>query len=180
MHSFKHGQYFFWPISIFVKLTLIFIKTKTSLYEKYNFLFAHSGLIKMCTGFFALMLSMCLHAQTQVTGTFANKEGTPLSGITVSVKGKSSGTATESNGSYTINAAVNDVLVFSSVGFASKEIKVKGAGVINVGMEERINGLEDVVVVGYGTQKKKDLTGSVAVVNVANAKKKATMILLKC
>ena len=75
---------------------------------------------------------------------------------------------------------MNDVLVFSFVGFASKEIKVKGAGVINVGMEERINGLEDVVVVGYGTQKKKDLTGSVAVVNVANAKKKATMILLKC
>lgn len=88
----------------------------------------------MCTGFFALMLSVCLHAQTQVTGTVANKEGTPLSGITVSVKGKSSGTATESNGSYTINAAVNDVLVFSSVGFASKEVKVKGAGVINVGI----------------------------------------------
>ena len=117
-----------------------------------------------------MLFSCYQHAQAPVTGIVSNKNGKPLTGISVAVKGKSAGTAAGTDDSYTINAAVNDILVFSSIGFATREVNVTASGAMNVSMETRVNDLEDLVVVAYGTQKRKDITGSVAVVNVAEKK----------
>lgn len=96
----------------------------------------------------------------KVTGV---KDGQALPGVTVSIKGTTNGTITDANGNYTLpDATPNSTLIFSFIGTKKQEIKVSGRTVINVALEEENNGLEQVVVVGYGTQKKVAVTGAVA------------------
>ncbi len=97
-----------------------------------------------------------------VTGKVTNTSGEPLPGVTVVIKGSTSGTITDVNGSYSIgNVPDNEVLVFSFVGMKTMTIGVSGRSVINVVLEEETIGLEEVVAVGYGSMKKKDLTSSI-------------------
>jgi TonB-linked SusC/RagA family outer membrane protein len=97
-----------------------------------------------------------------VAGKVTDANGQSLPGVNVLVKGTSIGTVTDVNGSYTINVPnENSVLVFSFIGYISQEISVNGRTEINVNMAEDVQNLEEVVVVGYGTQKKMNLTGSV-------------------
>ncbi len=113
-----------------------------------------------------LLLLACLtfivsavNAQT-VTGTVTDNRGAPLAGVTVSVKGTEAATQTTTAGTYSINAPANATLVFSYVGFLPVEIRVEGRSTINVNMEQAATDLATVVVIGYGTARKKDLTGS--------------------
>lgn len=105
-------------------------------------------------------------AQTKtVTGTVIDDLDEPMIGVNVSVKGTTNGTITDIDGNYTITgASANDILVFSFVGMNSQEIKIGDQTKIDVKMAEDSQMLEDVVVIGYGTMKKKDLTGSVSTV----------------
>ena len=96
-----------------------------------------------------------------VAGTVTESGGTPIPGVNVVVKGTTNGVATDFDGNYSISANQGDILVFSSVGFTSQEVTVNGS-VINITMSEDSNVLDEVVVVGYGTQSRRDLTGSVA------------------
>lgn len=125
----------------------------------------------------ALMLhSTEVHAQNlQQTykGVVTNAKGEPISGASVVVKGTRNGTTTDANGLFSINAAPGSVLVVSSVGFAAQEASVRD-GNLAFQLQEGSTSLNEVVVVGYGTQRKKDLTGAVATVNVAEAKKVST------
>jgi TonB-linked SusC/RagA family outer membrane protein len=101
-----------------------------------------------------------------VTGHVIDGEGKPLVGVSVHVKGAAGGTATDANGKFTLSVANSEAtLVFSNVGFATQEIAIAGQAVINVTLAEEAKGLNEVVVVGYGTQKKVNLTGSVATVS---------------
>ena len=102
--------------------------------------------------------------QREVHGQVYEASGIALAGVSVSIKGKSIATATDDQGRYSIMAQQGDVLVFSSVGYADKEVSV-GVGPINIMLDRKDSNLEEVVVVGYGTQKKKSVTGSVASVN---------------
>ncbi|MFN9998688.1 MAG: TonB-dependent receptor plug domain-containing protein, partial [bacterium] len=115
-------------------------------------------------GLFACFFVVAAHAQTKtVTGKVSDaKDGSPLAGVSVVVKGSSTGTQTANDGSFRINAASNATLVFSSVGFGSKEVAVGANSTINVSLAATNDQLNEVVVVGYGTRKVKDLTGSVA------------------
>ncbi|WP_266202733.1 SusC/RagA family TonB-linked outer membrane protein [Pontibacter kalidii] len=100
-----------------------------------------------------------------VKGKVQDSKGVPLPGVTVVVKGTDKGTSTNTDGQFSLpQAKQGDVLVFSYIGFANKEVAVTGASELNVVMTEADNKLNEVVVVGYGTQKKVNLTGSVAVV----------------
>ncbi|WP_161888617.1 SusC/RagA family TonB-linked outer membrane protein [Pontibacter russatus] len=106
--------------------------------------------------------------QIQVTGTVVGENGTPLPGVTVVVKGTTIGTSTTADGTYSLavpDEHTNGTLVFSYIGFATQEIPIANQSVINVTMATDAEALEEVVVVGYGTQKKSDVTGSVGVVN---------------
>lgn len=102
--------------------------------------------------------------QREVSGQVVDGDGAALAGVSVSVKGKAIATATDENGQYTIQAQSGDMLVFSSIGYADKEIVISNT-VVNIVLESEDSSLDEVVVVGYGTQKKRSVTGSVASVN---------------
>ena len=105
-----------------------------------------------------------------ITGTVTDQNGDPVPGVTVSVPGTTVGTATDLDGKYSLTVPEGSTLVFSFIGFASQSIVVGGRSVIDVVLVEDVSSLEEVVVVGYGTQRRSDLTGSVAVVNVKDMK----------
>ncbi len=99
-----------------------------------------------------------------VTGTVRDQNGQPIPGATVSVPGTSIGTATDLDGKYSITVPDNSSLVFSFIGFENQTVEVNNQSTIDISLSESAQALEEVVVIGYGTQQKKDLTG--AIVNV--------------
>jgi len=114
------------------------------------------------SAFFMLLSSLSLFAQEKsITGKVIDEEGIPIPSVTVSIKGTSTGTVTDFDGMYSIRANQDDVLMFSFVGFKSKEIQVGDKSSIDVTLATDTDQLEEVVVIGYGKIKKKDLTGSV-------------------
>ncbi len=119
--------------------------------------------IKNCLLCFLLLALTCtLYAQQKTTnGKVTDQKGVPLIGATVLIKGTSIGTTVDFDGSYSISVKENDVLAFSYLGYLTKEIPVLGKNTINASLEEDIATLDEVVVVGYGTQKKSSITGSV-------------------
>jgi TonB-linked SusC/RagA family outer membrane protein len=126
--------------------------------------------------FVLLFASFCCigQAQTTVKGKIT-ADNTPLAGVTVQVKGSSTATQTDETGSFTISAPANSTLVVSSVGYTSQEISVNGRSTINLGLESTTQQLTDVVVVGYGTQRKATLTGSVSTVKGTELTKSPAM-----
>jgi TonB-linked SusC/RagA family outer membrane protein len=106
-----------------------------------------------------------------VTGVVNDFSGQPLPGVTVMVKGTSTGTITDFDGKFTIDVqSDNQVLVFSFVGMKPQEIPVAGKTSFTVVLEEETIGLDEVIAVGYGTQKKADLTGAISVVKMESLK----------
>jgi len=114
-----------------------------------------------------LLWSQLLQAQTTIKGTVKDaRDGSPVIGVTISVKGKSIGTQTNAEGHYSLNVPdPKGTLVFSFIGFLTKEEPINGRNAIDVNLEEDKKKLEEVVVVGYGQQKKKDITGSISSVS---------------
>ena len=102
-----------------------------------------------------------LFADTTITGKISSPTGEALVGVSVSVKGTSTGTSTDKNGNYTLTVPDNATLVFSSVGFESQEVGVSEASSFNIALSAVSAALEQVVVIGYGTANKRDLTGSI-------------------
>lgn len=101
-----------------------------------------------------------------ITGSVANEAGEPLAGATVLAKGTRQGVLTDNMGRYSITVPDNvTALVISYIGYAPQEVEIENRTVINVVMADNVSLLDEVVVVGYGTQERKDLTGSVASVN---------------
>ncbi|WP_375325224.1 SusC/RagA family TonB-linked outer membrane protein [Flagellimonas sp. GZD32] len=125
---------------------------------------------------FALLFGVLLQAQQRktVTGTVTDSSnGSPIPGVNVVVMGTTNGVVTDFDGNYSIEATSSDVLAFSYVGFAKQEIQIGGNTTINVVLQEDTSQLDEVVVVGYGTQKKEDLTGSVSLVDTEEITKQA-------
>ena len=128
------------------------------------------NLLKKLLALCIMLSSSVVLAQT-VTGTVSGSDG-PLPGASVVVKGTSNGTETDFDGNYTINNVPSEgVLVFSFVGYVTQEIPVNGQSTINVTLVEDSNQLSEVVVVGYTSQARGDISGSVASVDIAEATK---------
>lgn len=100
-----------------------------------------------------------------ISGSVVETGGTPLPGVNVVVKGTVTGTITDVDGNYELTAPGDAVLIFSFVGFEAQEIPVEGRSQINVTLAPDVEALEEVVVVGYGALRKKDVTGSVSSIN---------------
>lgn len=101
-------------------------------------------------------------AQTTVTGTVTNEQNSPLPGASVVEKGTSNGTTTDFDGNFTIEVADgNAILVVSFIGYISLEVPTNGQGNVTVQLQEDTSKLDEVVVVGYGVQKKSDVTGAI-------------------
>ena len=111
-----------------------------------------------------LISSLASFAQVKVSGVVTDPEGEPLAGATILEKGTSNGTSTDIDGNYTVTVKEGKTLVFSYIGYQPKEEKAK-AGTLNVVLEENSALLDEVVVVGYGTMRRKDVTGSISTVN---------------
>ena len=101
--------------------------------------------------------------QKSVSGKVTDSTGGPLPGVSVIVKGTTTGTITDSDGKYSINSVpANSTLQFSFVGMKSQEIKIEGKNIINVALNDEAIGLDEVVAVGYGIQKKVNVVGSIS------------------
>lgn len=111
-----------------------------------------------------MLLSYTAFGQNGLTGQVIDSNNMPLPGVSVVIKGTTVGTITDFDGNYSLNTELSDskVLVFSYIGFKTQEIIVDGKSVINVLMEEDTSLLDEVVVVGYGTQKKSVVTGAIS------------------
>jgi TonB-linked SusC/RagA family outer membrane protein len=114
------------------------------------------------------MLSQSIYAQPKtVTGTITDATtNETLPGVNVIIKNTTTGTSTDLNGFFSINVAPGQVLVFTSLGYASQEVPVGASNRIDVKMSPDVEFIEEVVVVGYGTQRRANLTGAVSTVNV--------------
>lgn len=112
---------------------------------------------------FSICLPFLSKAQNiTVKGNVKDPDMIPIPGVSIKVKNSASGTQTDANGNYSINVASNSILVISGLGFISQELNVNGRSTINIQLKEDKKQLEEIVVIGYGTAKKKDATGSIS------------------
>lgn len=117
-------------------------------------------LLFFCFSF--LLFSLCVHAQeVNVRGTIVDESGLPLPGVSVSVKGTTSGTISDIDGNYTVLASSNATLTFAFIGYTTVSEPINSRTAINVSLQIDSRNLEEVVVVGYGTQKKSVVTGAI-------------------
>ncbi len=114
----------------------------------------------------ALLISLGLSAQSRIVkGVVTDEAGEPLIGVGVVIDGTVTGTVTEADGSFQIRVKDKDVLVFSYIGFKTQRVAVRDRAAFDITLSEDKNLLEEVVVIGYGTMKRSDLTGSVSSVS---------------
>ncbi|MBL0201969.1 MAG: SusC/RagA family TonB-linked outer membrane protein [Chitinophagaceae bacterium] len=117
-------------------------------------------------------LTLAAFSQNAVTGKVTDsKDGTPVSGATITLKGTKTATQSAADGSFKINATPTGVLVISSVGFAQQEVSLAGKSVVDVSLVQVNQQLNELVVVAYGTKRKGDLTGSVTSVSAKDFQK---------
>ncbi|QEC79277.1 SusC/RagA family TonB-linked outer membrane protein [Mucilaginibacter ginsenosidivorax] len=121
----------------------------------------------------ALMLvSMSGYAQSKITGKVTGADdGLPIPGVTVKVKGGPTVTSTNTEGTYSITAGSNATLIFSFIGYTSQEVAVGGNATVNIKLSPENKALNEVVVVGYGSAKRSDVTGAISSVNAATIAK---------
>jgi len=128
--------------------------------------------------FFGVIVFSSAIAQTTVSGTVVDEAGTPLPGVSVVIEGTTTGVSTDFDGLYSIETESEDaVLVFSYIGFLTQQIPVNGQSTIDVTLQEDVQNLEEVVVVGYGTQKRATVSGAVASVKGEELTKSPTVNL---
>ncbi|WP_116107976.1 SusC/RagA family TonB-linked outer membrane protein [Lewinella sp. IMCC34191] len=111
---------------------------------------------------FLCLLTSVAWSQTTVTGTVTDGDGFPLTGVNVLVVGSSSGTVTDLDGEYSLTAPEGSVLRFSYIGFTSQEVPIEGQSVIDITLGADANVIDEVVVVGYGSQRREAVTGAVS------------------
>ena len=114
---------------------------------------------------FLSMLSMQTLSAQNITGTVVDESGIGIPGVNILVKGTSTGAVTDFDGNFSITAKSGDVLVASYIGYATQEVNVGSATTIKITLKQDLESLDEVVIVGYGTQKKSDLTGAVGTVS---------------
>jgi TonB-dependent starch-binding outer membrane protein SusC len=131
------------------------------------------GCVRILLLAFCVSLGSAVMAQSRkVTGKITDGEtGSPMPGVTVLVKGSNSGGNTDANGAYSISVPDKSTLVFSFVGYTTQEVSVGNRSTINLALAPDTKALQEVVVTGYASQSKKDITGAVAVVDVKEMKK---------
>src|SRR5690606_14065053 len=100
-------------------------------------------------------------AQNSITGSVSDQDGMPLPGASIAIEGTTRGTQADFDGNFEIVAEPNEVLIISYIGMETQKITVAGQQVINVVLKANSTSLEEVVLIGYGTQKKSEVTGSI-------------------
>lgn len=117
--------------------------------------------IKLTICFVFCLSSLVSWAQSTISGTILDESKNPLPGVNIIIKGTNDGTVSDFDGNYTIKVEQGQTLDFTFIGFIQQSVEINGQTVLNITLKEDFAKLEEVVVVGYGTAKKSDLTGSV-------------------
>lgn len=146
------------------------MKNKSSQNQKVSWYRGISAQILFYKNALSLLLFLQLFifsafAQTVITGTVKDAKGESLAGVSINIKGSTTGTASGPDGRFSLSVPRNSTLVFTYVGHADQEVALKDRRSLNVVLEESNNALDAVVVVGYGTVRRRDLTGSVSSVS---------------
>ena len=126
----------------------------------------------LVTLFLLCLFPMGALAQNVVKGTVNDEAGEPIIGATVKVKGSNAGSITDFDGKFSVDAASNATLTVSYVGYLTQDVKVAGKNNLTIVLKEDAQMLNDVVVIGYGTMKKSDISGSVATINKEQMERK--------
>lgn len=132
---------------------------------RYSYLFVFTLFMFTC-----MNISTAFAQDTPITGKVMNENGEPLSGVSVTLKGSKRGVATNAAGEFSINAGSSGILIISYVGYEKKEVAIDGQRTLTITLSEENTQLNQVVVIGYGTVKKSDLTGSVVSVKAEDLK----------
>lgn len=127
------------------------------------------------------IVSPAFQNQNAVSGTVTSQKGETMPGVNIIQKGTTNGTTTDADGRYslTLSGDAGAVLVFSFIGYTTQELSVNGRSVIDITLDEDVTNLEEVVVIGYGEQKKSDLTGSVVRVTMADKMNQANVNVMQ-
>ena len=160
-------------------LNFMYMKKNLFRFSSRRFLFSTVMAFALVTGapqaVFANVGEVQAVSQTGVIkGKIVDSYGEPVIGANVKVKGTTNGTITDMDGNFTLNNVSGGTLVISFIGYKTLEVSVKGTNLAKIIMHEDTEVLDEVVVVGYGTQKKESLTGSVTVVDQKLFKDRAT------
>ena len=148
------------------KKTSISVKG-ASVEEVLNLLFEGTNITYKQMGRQIVLSPAFTQQQKKITGKVTDANGDPIPGVAISVKGTTNGTITTFEGTYELSKVEeNSTLVFSFVGLKTQEISANGKTVINVVLEEDMTGLDEVIVIGYGTARRQDYTGSVSSVKM--------------
>ncbi len=124
------------------------------------------------TTLFLLLFSLSLFAQTQYTGQVLDENNQPLPGVSILVVGTTTGTSTDFDGNFSIEANKGDNVQFSFIGYTTKTVSLTANTTINISLVPDAKALEEIVVVGYGVQKKSDLTGAISTVDPEDLQKR--------
>ncbi len=151
--------------------------TNSAIGDVLNKLFAGTDLsYKMLENNLIVVVSSTLAVQDiRITGKVTSTTGDPLQGVSVTVKGTTIGTTTDNNGGFALTVPQTGTLVFSSIGFDTHEQPITDSGVVNVSLAASNKVLDQVVVVGYGTQRRGDLTGAIGSVKGADISKQQVL-----
>ena len=118
---------------------------------------------RLLASFVCSLFLMSMHAQVSVTGTVSDSQNEPLIGASIVVKGTTNGAITDVDGKFMLKVPnSNATLVFTFVGYDKKEVALNGRRTLNVVLQENLKTIDEVVVVGYGTQKRASVTGAVS------------------
>lgn len=123
---------------------------------------AQRGLSRSCILLFGLLLSLSIQAQNRISGNVTSEDGEGLPGANVIIKGTTNGTVTDIDGNYSLEASPEATLVFSFVGYAQQEVRVGNQNVLNVQLGYDMQSLSEVVVVGYGSMARSNVTGAIS------------------
>lgn len=135
----------------------------------------YRGILRIASVFLLLLMASTAYSQSRtVTGTVTDESDSPMPGVNVIIKGTTVGTTTDVNGNYTLQASNGDILVVSFIGYTAQEIQVANQTRIDLKLQEDVATLQEVVVVGYGVQRRSDLTGAIASVSGEDVRQSIT------
>lgn len=152
------------------------LKLKLKMKQKFKKRFPVSGFLLMLVLVLSSFSSISLQAQNIVSGTIYDKDGLPLPGANVIEKGTKNGAITDFDGNYSITVGEQSTLIYSYIGFDSQEVSVAGRNKINITLKEGGEVLDEIVIVGYGTQKKESVVGAISQVKGADLMERAAGI----
>src|SRR5580692_6292821 len=124
-----------------------------------------TAVLVACIMHLCAIISFAQKGPAQISGQVKDTKGVGIPSVTIVVKGTKRSTQSDAEGKFTIEVPAGKVLLFSSVGYGDKEVVAGSGNNLSIVLTEAAKGLEDMVVVGYGAQKRKDLTGAVSSVN---------------